>query len=786
MAEKLLSDFSGGMNALAAVDKLDPKECLLAENVRLDETGNIQSAGAFTHKNNVAYAAAAGTSTNNVHSLYWNPSLGGVAGVGQDVFTGLTLGGLSSALTAKNVIQQKMSFASAPSRVYFDVSNVGYWSDMYNLLTVDWVPPGVAGAITTGPILVGTGTAVGTDTPPWNLPNNITSTYTGPGIQAAATVPGIITGQSNYLRATMGTNSFAVSTTAVSGIVVSFYAQQDTVNSITLAVTLLNNNIPVGGTKTISPLPTAYDLVTFGDSSDLWGSGPWAQADINSPNFGFQVQAINAGGFQTVEVLQGQITIYQGSGFVAGTGATGTLTGTYTWKVTFEAANGEESDASIDSTAVILSGSQGTLTSIPLGDSRTTARNIYRKGGALTSHYLVGTINDNITTTYSDNETDIAALAAGVILAGDVPGDYPNSRQSQFFPHVRFPVYHYDRIFWVNQDQLNQICWSKPLNGFAYPSVNTIDVGDGKPITRLISIFGELIIFKLDSIWRLTGTDESSFDLTQTPSAVGTDQPFTITDLPDKIIFANRWGLWVFNGYTSQPLTTKLDLWFKQNDRTGKSLFGVNGFHPPEVVTAVPAKFDSCGNSEKYYLAYAETGQASNNALLAFDVKHGNITKREPGTPLPLSVAIDPVTGYVYMGDASGFVSLLDDWNGINGGGSALNFDFQHGYQDFQRGSNKSLWALEFYLNTNGQSLIPYVYYDNGETNETLAAISTSSLQRVVRPLEATAARKCQNFSVRLNGSLTAVNASGTPQIQIVHIKALYDLRVGRARTGQT
>jgi hypothetical protein len=81
------------MNALAAVDKLDPKECLLAENVRLDETGNIASAGAVTRQNTSAYHGVAGV---NVHSLFWNPSFGAVAGVGPDVFLGRTLGGLTS------------------------------------------------------------------------------------------------------------------------------------------------------------------------------------------------------------------------------------------------------------------------------------------------------------------------------------------------------------------------------------------------------------------------------------------------------------------------------------------------------------------------------------------------------------------------------------------------------------------------------------------------------------------------------------------------------------------
>src|SRR6266849_4719597 len=127
--EHIFGDFSGGMNALAAVDKLDPKECLLAENVRLDETGNIQSAGALTAQNTAAYAAAAGTNTNQIRSLFWNPSLGAVAGVGQDVFIGPTLGGMRSGIAGKNSIQQKMSFASTPGRVYFDIASIGYWTD---------------------------------------------------------------------------------------------------------------------------------------------------------------------------------------------------------------------------------------------------------------------------------------------------------------------------------------------------------------------------------------------------------------------------------------------------------------------------------------------------------------------------------------------------------------------------------------------------------------------------------------------------------------------------------
>lgn len=784
--EAVFADFSQGMDALSAVDKLDPRACLLAENCRLDESGNILSAGAFTHQNTSALAAAAGTSTNNAHSLYWNPSLGAVTGIGQDVFFGKTLGGQSSGLAAANTTQQKMSFASAPNRVYFDVGSAGYWTDMNNLIAVDWAPPAASGGVVTGPKGVGTGSNWGGGVA-WTSPNNITSTTTASSATVTLTTASNISGA---LSATMSTNSFAASGATVTGVVFGFTISASRVPGAlsTATVSLIKGGIPIGTPKNIvlnfSPANT-YFAQSAGSSTDLWGLPSLSQADVNAGNLGFQLILENDGNLSiTFNVNQGQVTLYQaGTGMQAGTGAAGALTGTYTWKVTFVSKNGEESDGSPDTGSVTLSAQAGSLTAIPIGDARTTARNLYRKGNTLTAHYLVGTIQDNVSTTFSDNQADSAALTAGVILSGDVPGDYANTRLGSV--QVRFPVLHYDRVFWVVPGT-NKIIWSKPLNGFAYAAPNFLFVGDSKPISRIVSIFGELIIIKTDSIWRLTGTDESSFDLSQTPSAVGTDQPFTVVANPDKIIFANRWGLWVFNGYTSQPLTPKLDLWFKQLDRTNVSLFGVSGFHPPEVAsTTVPLSFDAVGNSEKYVWSYAEAGEATNTTILVFDLKHMNITKREPGATEPLSLAIDPVTGFVYMGDNTGFVSLLDDWNGTNGGGSNVNFDFQHGYQDLQRGSNKAIWGAEFYLNTNGQSLVPTIYYDGGAASEVLAAISTTSLQRVWRPFVLGQSRKAQNFSVRLNGSLTSVNVNGTPQIQIVHFKVKWEARVGRAREGQ-
>lgn len=753
------------MNALAAVDKLAPNECLLAENVRLDETGNIAISGAYSRQNTAAYLSSA--SASNVQSLFFNPSIGGVAGIGKDVFIGQNLANLVNSLSGVNANGQKMSFASAPNRVYFDVGSVGYWTDMTNLLTVDWAPPTTSAAVMT----TASGTFTGANAETFGFTLATASTMLG----VAAT--GAIVGTFANLVSTGGPSS-QVTMTGIASLLVAG------------AVVGTSSSV-IGPTFTVLANSQVVETATFtwGNQTSLWGYPALTAAQMNLANSGFQVSlsfSYVGGHVAESSLPKGagtpQIIAYQnGAGMVSGTGTTGTLTGTYTWKVTFVATNGEESDASAPTIATTLSGNQGTLTAIPTSDARTASRNVYRKGGFLTSYYLVGSIPDNVTTTYSDNQTDIAALAQGSILAGDVPGDFPNSRLGNQM--VRFPCYHYDRVFWVNAVKPNQILWSKPLNGFAYPVINVANVGDSKPISGLVSIFGELIIIKTDSIWVLTGTDESSFSLSRTPSSQGTDIPFSIVALPDKIIFANRIGLWMFNGYTSVAVTTKLDLWFKQEDRTGASLFGVNGFHPPEIANAsVYPNFDSCGNAEKYMLSYAEAGQSANNAMIVLDVKHGNITKR----PLAaLSLALDPTTGFAYMGDALGFISHLDDWTAPGAAGGALNMDFQSGYYNFARGSNQSIWALEFFLLTNGQNVTPSVYYDNGVASETLPAISTTSMMRVVRPLQNSVARKAQNISVRLNASSSAVNVSGTPQIIINSVKVMYDVRQGRARTGQ-
>jgi hypothetical protein len=88
----------------------------------------------------------------------------------------------------------------------------------------------------------------------------------------------------------------------------------------------------------------------------------------------------------------------------------GNLNGTYLYKITFLVQGLGESSGGVTSSAVTVSNQQVNLSNIPLGVQGCTQRNVYRTaaGGADGSQKLVATINDNTTTSYTDNIADSA------------------------------------------------------------------------------------------------------------------------------------------------------------------------------------------------------------------------------------------------------------------------------------------------------------------------------------------------------------------------------------------
>jgi flagellar hook protein FlgE len=103
----------------------------------------------------------------------------------------------------------------------------------------------------------------------------------------------------------------------------------------------------------------------------------------------------------------------------------GSLTGTYSYKVVFVDAYGNETPA--DTTSVTAAGADTIdLAGIPTSaTSDYTGRRVYRSvADATDNYYLVGDINDNTTTTFSDTTTDAALTALPKFDGSQLNGNY--------------------------------------------------------------------------------------------------------------------------------------------------------------------------------------------------------------------------------------------------------------------------------------------------------------------------------------------------------------------------
>ena len=786
--EHVFADFGGGLNLSASLDKLPNRECILADNCIFDELGNVSAGGAATLQNSGSYSDSGAL---GIHSLHFNPTIRHIAGVAHDVFQGTAIGSLAMILDEANSAQQKMTFADYLDSVYFETNNTPrFIKDDGTAHTVDWVEP--ISSVTVGPTSAGAGADGGAGLTPavaWANPGNVVTSN-----NVYATTAAMTGGYTNYLQAT--TFGFVIPAgSTILGIKVEIEGSTVAVPAGEAFlginhITLLKGGISVGNSlASYNPItnvwtpefPNVTDAyVSAGSSSELWGT-TWTVAEINVAGFGVQF----SGRYQTGQLPPGasltpsidhiRITIYYSGGPTVALGAAGNPNGAYTYRVTFTDADGHESDGGPASASISPVSQIVNLSAIATGDSKTTGRNIYRKGALLTFYYKVGEISDNTATTFADNYSDTQALVDGIILAGEVEGDKANTRIGASAA-VRFPCVHYSRIFWADQTagQQNKLKWSKVNQPFAYPAAHSIDVGDTKPITGILVFLDDLIIIKTDSIWRLSGNTESAFQLVRTPSSEGCDIPFSIVKLTDRILFTNQKGIWFFDGVTSRSATNRLDKFF--NGQT------VNGLLPPS------SNFTTLGcatvSSGKYYLLYpTNSGVQYNDRILVVDMDGGTISMRVPALGL-LSIDTDPVIGDVYVGTYNGFVYKIDDPSVTLGWGSSLSWAFQSKFYDQKRGSNKSYVGLELEIDTSSQSVTPTVYFDGDTaTGVALTAVSTAKRDVVYVPIVTAAARKARSISIRVSATLATINESGSPAVTLYGGKIYIEELKQRSRT---
>lgn len=257
-------------------------------------------------------------------------------------------------------------------------------------------------------------------------------------------------------------------------------------------------------------------------------------------------------------------------------GAAGVLTGAYQYAMTWVYNNnpGSESSSSGNSSVVNPAAQQVNVSGITIGGTGCTARNLYRTkvGGSL--FYFLATINDNTTTTYTDNTadaalgtnqapTDNAAPPAGaqfgVMWRGRLClANTPGNRQRVYMSST-------------SNTELIPGGGGLTLHGAGpeiFPVLNFIDVGDdNSPITGLAVIQDRLVVFKQGGIYTIDGNDAATMQVFVAQAETGCIAPKTIVNMGGVLFFLGRADgvptVYMFDGDRTEPLSFAIEPTFK-------------------------------------------------------------------------------------------------------------------------------------------------------------------------------------------------------------------------------
>ena len=395
------------------------------------------------------------------------------------------------------------------------------------------------------------------------------------------------------------------------------------------------------------------------------------------------------------------------------------------------------------------------------GTAPTIHRKLYRgpgTGGALGDIYLVTTITDNTTVTYSDNFTDaeLAANGGSMVDDYDVPPTTP-----------QFLEYHYSRLFLIDTDNPNRLYYSdtpagdtstenEVLRPLSFTLDNWTDLraaGFGRVDPQGLIAWGTYIYVPLKHTWiRKDGNDPDTWAIKKTWASHGIGAPHTIVPIPDigGIIgltppTGGRPGLAVFNGSTTSLVTKDMFVDLFEDDLNHNSIENCRG------------AFDG----RYYHLLYPSGSNTQPNKHAAFDLSKFPKIRLAMWEDLnSRSMYVDDQTSKVYIGGSDGYVR-------DNRSGESIDIEVKThdligtmsgGRRSKENGPNqkKVLEKLKYSLNTGGKDVTLEIYLDgslgvwpDGETTKTITGTDDSVQYVESLPM----GWECYKYTIRIYGS---------------------------------
>jgi hypothetical protein len=232
-------------------------------------------------------------------------------------------------------------------------------------------------------------------------------------------------------------------------------------------------------------------------------------------------------------------------------GASGVLTGSYTYVLTAVNSHLAESDYGTVCSSATISSGRINITGIPTyaASAGVNYLNLYRNTATVSGVYYLVTAVTNGITSYVDNQADSTLVIT-------VPTD------NGIMPKAKFLTQYQGRVFAAGDpSQPMRLYFSEPAEPEKWPSVNYLDIndGDGYPITGISSFSNSIIIQKNDdngngSVYLLyipdstgaTGTD--NWYLVKSPSAYGGQSGKALVYFNNLLAFINAKGVYALSG----------------------------------------------------------------------------------------------------------------------------------------------------------------------------------------------------------------------------------------------
>lgn len=291
------------------------------------------------------------------------------------------------------------------------------------------------------------------------------------------------------------------------------------------------------------------------------------------------VNAVSRNIFMDAATLQTRLLNIAGPSakLTSAAGAAGNPNGEYRYKFTYAIMSGTdvlvESPFSAESTPITLTNLKGALSDITVSPTTSVnARRIYRTTNGSSTYYLLATIADNTTTTYTDDSTDYdLALLGEVEPRGNAPGVDGTDR-------LQVITTWKDRLWATSANEPDRIRFTANREIYAWPSnysFNAKPIGEDEiGVTAFVPRRNELLVGKRSRILKIIGDGVDSFEILGVTEGIGPISQEATVVVRDVPYFLGEDGFYQYGGSGLVSLTRdRVHPWFTTDDYFNRALF---------------------------------------------------------------------------------------------------------------------------------------------------------------------------------------------------------------------